>query len=473
MRGRVNTDLYSGISLNANTDQFEVSGGNVVAGDFVQYKYAGAERKQLSANRLSASVKYYKVTNDLYITNEGVLYDVSSGNMIQVAAAEYTGKFIDHISDYKYLLGCVDITLAIEVDVINKTITTLSSVEHPGYNSIIALGVVGANRNRAIRWSNSTSSYNSSKGTTVYTNWFSILDISDLNNISIIQNYHQSSASSSAGNDTMEVAVSIYLGTSENKFFFYSNAVGYNGARILWYEYIEFDETTDYFVLDSSGKPVYTRWSAPSDESSTYYGLHPNNIYDNRYCVTIKNGTVANMRLYVHDLNSKTTKSMDLFQSDLVVRTDHYTTSNTSRGIYTSEIDENGDFYIASTPFNSNVGNGIGLCKCHIGLNGQIEVIGNLISFKPSDTAPYSIITPLNLGNKSIMVLMPTTSGTTEGSGTYYYNAEVVNGDIVIGEQTDKVEPYDGTNPKMLLGVAAQSGSSGDTIDVYVPLANT
>ena len=36
MRGRINSDLYSGVAINATTDDFEVATGNtIVAGDFV------------------------------------------------------------------------------------------------------------------------------------------------------------------------------------------------------------------------------------------------------------------------------------------------------------------------------------------------------------------------------------------------------------------------------------------------------
>ena len=463
MRGRTNTDLYSGISLNATTDEFEVSGGNVVAGDFVQYKYASAERKQLALDHIGTNVCYYKISNDLYLSSTGILYELSDGNLIVKDSAENESLYVAHIVGNKYALGCIEsTTLIVEIDIVNKTITTLSKIISPVSTSsergIIALAIVGSNHNRLVRWSYSTSSTSSSTGTK-YHNTYYVYDISDLENVTLIAKHEDESSSGS----TARFTLTRYLCSYGNKFVFANN------SRVTS---ITFDETTDDFARDSYGYVDYAT-------SPSYFGVNgtwaytPNNLYNNRFIPVIISGTGSTIFLFVVDISDLSFSTNNLWQGELIVETRSYSTSSSKRGIGISEVDSNGNFYISSAPNGTEIDYGIGFSRACITPSGGITISGTKVSFYPHSSIIYTPITPINNGDEGLIILYPTSSGTAEGNGTYYYNANVINGDIIIGEQQDVVEPYDGSNPKMLMGVAATSGQVGDTIDVYVPLANT
>ena len=202
MRGRINSDLYSGIAINATTDQFEVSSGNIMAGDFVQYKYAAADRKTLTQERITNSVangvvttfNFHKVDDNLFITNTGVLYELSGDTLRVLDSTTSTGKYIIDLGNHKYIIGCLQgVTLFIEVDTVNKTIVLLSEVVVPDLDSyngaLLGLGVVGINKNRLIRWAYSSYIRNSSTGNLSYYNIYYVYDISDLENVTLIASH--------------------------------------------------------------------------------------------------------------------------------------------------------------------------------------------------------------------------------------------------------------------------------------------
>ena len=246
---------------------------------------------------------------------------------------------------------------------------------------------------------------------------------------------------------------------------------------LLIEKFITFDDNTDDFeyISPSGSTPAINQQFLGNQ---TYYASGnvfyiTNNLAYDRYIITIGIGTGTAFGMNIIDVVGNTISSVNLWQSELVVGTNLYSSSSSIRGVGISEIDEDGEFYLSSCPHHNYVDYGIGICKVKITSGGSIEVVGEKASFYPHSSIIYTVINPVNDGDKSFVLLYPTNQGTTEGNGTYYYIANNVNGEMILGEQEDVVEPYDGSNPKMLMGVAASSGQVGDTIDVYMPMAIT
>ena len=79
MRGRVNTDLYSGIAINAVTDEFVVKSSSITAGDFVEYK---CENKLKEFNHENSA--NYITDGTVYANNVYELTSIRSGLYIGI-----------------------------------------------------------------------------------------------------------------------------------------------------------------------------------------------------------------------------------------------------------------------------------------------------------------------------------------------------------------------------------------------------
>jgi hypothetical protein len=66
MRGRTNTNLYSGVALNADTDEYKIVGDDIVAGDFVTLSSTLEADMLINTDKSLINSRIFKINDDIY-----------------------------------------------------------------------------------------------------------------------------------------------------------------------------------------------------------------------------------------------------------------------------------------------------------------------------------------------------------------------------------------------------------------------
>lgn len=413
MRGRTNTDLYSGVSINATTDEFEVATGNtIVAGDFVEYHY-DSQVKPLNSTFVGQNY-LVDASSNLYIGLIGgfaTLFTYTDGVINIVDTYSSTTPFIVRLNSTHYVLRNTINNHLVLVEVSNNEISYVAETSssypnttpHRVNDTTIALII----------------------NTYLYT---------------IITNSEYTSISQGA---------SLSMSSASNGYFF----VGATETKIVVATYTTSGQTRNYAAYIYVGNDTFTTLSYDSYFSFTTY---------NNYAMKFYPDIVIADRYFLATCNSRSGSGtytygqyiylLDVVDKRLPISARNIFDYSDSSEIKISNVDSNNRFVLASL---SNSYKNAWLFRLD----------ESLMSFEQSEATElpsYYPNTIFNFANRKYAFMI-------NDSG--YINADTSANKVVIGTLTDTVQEWSGNGNPM--GVAKQNGNAGDTIEVYIPLANT
>ena len=415
MRGRTNA-TNGGIFLNATTDTFEVaSGNNIVAGDFVEYVY-DTEYTSLEG---SFTTKNYLVdsTTNLYIAIKETiptLFTFDGETITVVGTYPYNASYLVKYSDTIYIASNTDAIYVLEVDVQNQSFNLIASKTGIGYinfryDTDTFLCVIP------------TSSSNNGA--------IRVYNCSDLTNITLLK---------TNTNKTCNTPLCVYDGVM----YCVYGATGSSYGRMYMFPYTINTSTGD--VTQGTLIEIASTGSSASAVSSAVYPLS-SKLLDDRFLIfgyrfTSYSSTAVWMCVYDFVQNAKVVD--EFYQIDNKFVTSHYS----------SEIKDDGTIVICS-PGASGEFRGFVLFKFD-----KTNLTLSILDYKESSVSDNRI---LDYQNNKYSI---------HHKGAYL-PFEVSNNKLIVGELTDTVQQWQGSGNPM--GVAKQSGTAGDTIEVYIPQVNS
>lgn len=424
MRGRTNI-LGGGMNINGSVGSFLIERGNsILPGDFVEYTFV-SDVKTLSEGNTNALECIFNIKDDLYIcVYEGQI------RLVEVVNGVLYFRYIRDIiyaSNLKRLRDNLFLAYSktsneicfFNVNVLDKTFDSIII-----YNSSYSNEITVCNENKIIRFSSFIKGSTSS-GTSVYGQLsYEVIDVSDLNNIVILNSSSVNVDPEITGTDV--TADDVY----EGRFYVIL-------SQIL--EYM-FDDELNVFsevsVKNSTGEIISS---------------------DNKRYLVIKTSRSLGV---IDKLNG-------------VVR--YYTLSSFLNGyagssqdeVYFTNINKNGVFYIFTSASES------GRYIYQLALRSVKIVEGVLTSnsnFLLIDKEKIKVngnfpdMNGISLSNGSSIIPF---CKYDEYYNVYYINIQNIGNNLVIGFSENTVRSYSGENT--IVGVAKEMGKEDEMIEVYIP----
>jgi len=411
MRGRTNAG-NGGIFLNATTDTFEVaSRNNIVAGDFVEYVY-DTEYTSLEG---SFTTKNYLVdsTTNLYIAIKETiptLFTFDGETITVVGTYPYNASYLVKYSDTIYIASNTNAIYVLEVDVQNQNFNLIASKTGIGY----------------INFRYDTDTF---LGVIPTSSTIKVYDCSDLTNITLLK---------TNTNKTCNTPLCVYDGVM----YCVDGAIGSAYARMYMFPYTINTSTGD--ATQGTLIEIASIGGSASAVSSDVYPLS-SKLLDDRFLIfgyRFASYSTAPVRMCVYDFVQNTKVVDKFYQID-----NKYVTSN-----YSSEIKDDGTIVICS-PGASGEFMGLVLFKFD-----KTNLTLSILDYKESSVSDYRI---LDYQNNRYSIHHPNA----------YLPFRVSNNKLIVGELTNTVQQWQGSGNPM--GVAKQSGTAGDTIEVYIPQVNS
>jgi len=415
MRGRTNAG-NGGIFLNATTDTFEVASGNITAGDFVEYYYDETV-KTISGTSIYDKAFLVDASQNLYVTViSGYITLFTYANNVITIITSYNSTTVSTIYKYsttKYMSADGKMFV---INTTNKTISLESDVQL-NINGIFNEYLVEVIKSSS-GYTITTYSYSGGTTTQVDTKTFTSTNLSGetLKGVCIF-GYGIAYAVKFTG---MQGSKYWAMGTV--------NIVAISNIGVI-------GDKTEIVMYDVKG------------ETSQKANGDLNFIAD-----TALNGTFIFVRHY-NTNGYQTTfnyyyKLIAVYNQNAIVNihSAHTSWSPISSDAYMGT----GYMYFFTTDRNS-------LCELHkVDLNTLTETKIDSLSQKIDNVFHFT-------GNDWAFL-------TVDSSDIDYQNVVISGDKIVQGELTNTVKEWTGNlNP---LGVAKQSGTAGDTIEVYIPQVN-
>lgn len=416
MRGRTNAG-NGGIFLNATTDTFEVASGNITAGDFIEYYYDETV-KSISGTSIYDKAFLVDASQNLYVTvNSGYVTLFTYANNVITTVASYNNTTVTQLfkyTDTKYISSDGKV---FAINTTNRTIT-LEATLTLSINGIFNGYLVKVTKNSS-GYTIVTYSYSGGSATQVDTKTFTDgnAPYETLKGVCV---FNYGIAYAVRGYDTST-----------------STKHGYGLVEIV-------DLSSTGYIGDKTEVILYN----VSHSTTSMVSGNIDFMSD-----TALNGVFLPVRHY--NTNGTTTTQNYYYKLIAVMNQNAIVNIHTAHAGNMPVISESylgtGYLYFFTSDYQNNV------IELH-------KVDMNTLAESKLDTVSQDARSVFHFTGNDWAFL------TVDSSNIDYQNV-VISGDIIVqGELTNTVKEWTGNiNP---LGVAKQSGSAGDTIEVYIPQVN-
>jgi len=458
MRGRTNTDLYSGVSINGFLDQYEVATGEtIIAGDFVE------RFTKIEGGIAASNDPIFQLSDGKYIVGQSIFDDNGDHTFTRYGSTSINKK--------PYFKIGTDEFVSFELRVSSQTgYVTTNLIKYDSTNKYCLTRSISYRFDSSWGWEDSSiyaiqisekvfvifvSYIGKNTNTSKYGNCWHIVKFTlsgtDYSDYTQSQNviYTETSFSSSSKPDHLCVgwAVEIQANDYLVGVYKYSNTdyTYYNGSLYTMIRIKGASSATLKYISSSANmRPVGT---VTSDGYIAFIEAGGGKLYQ-RY-------------LYVDKNNIDT---YNLYDSVFIKDLPDYTGASYKYTPLKVDNNVNGyDRYIIVQLASSIY---LQTAEVYVSQSSQEITIGEFSDIATYQTSPYWLTMDFSFIHK-------------RGTEDYLMIADskiietTVDNHIVEGEVDTKNYVRDIHSQAYIMGVANQSGTAGDTIEVYVPLVNT
>lgn len=430
MRGRTNAS-NGGIFLNATTDTFEVATGNtIVAGDFCEYVYDTEIKTLTTATSTYDLLNVQKLDNGLYVAsylNYFTVLQMSSGvlsviNQTQYGVLSNTGRLCVMSNNRVAVISLDSSTYYLTVFSVasDGTVTQLAqesvgTTVSSAYNTSISyLGNMGGNVVACVH-----SSYLRSSATDTIT-----LHAIDITDTSSVGHYSRNITSGMTYNNNFNV-----IGFGNNKVAYIIKGSSSSSGTVYYYEKVVtynegFEETVSTSITSSTFSSLAGNLvNYYPDDNKTYF-------YNGAGLFDASTDAFYSISYSTIGLSASIDKAINIGNNKAIIYSNskyYQIEFNTASHSFT---------LLSDTPLSNESGT---IVSVSLAL-GNVVLLSYYRNYSSTYTIRYATLSIDDSGN------------------------------VELGGVTNTVQEWQGSGNPM--GVAKQSGTAGDTIEVYIPATN-